>query len=133
VGESEIHLGQVAGIAELRSTDSRIAGLRSGGGFVSGAQAGRYFSEMSRLRGKRSAGQSESGRDSPKVESREVVPKKEDENKNVHSPSNRHKYLLRYLPEDERLHLYMEAPNRIFAEHQLSGMRLARRQGSASG
>jgi len=37
VGESEIHSGQVAGIAGLRSTDSRIARLRSGGGFVSGA------------------------------------------------------------------------------------------------
>jgi len=58
------------------------------------------------------------------LESREVVPKKEEEEKNVHSPSDSHKYLLRYLPENERLRRYMEARNRILAEHQLSGMRL---------
>jgi len=68
------------------------------------------------------AGQSEGGRDTPRLESREVVPREEDENKNVYSQSNRHKYLLRYLPEDERLRCYMEARNRTFAEHHLSGM-----------
>jgi len=38
-------------------------------------QTGRYFFEMSQLRGKRSAGQSESRRDSPRMEYRKVVPK----------------------------------------------------------
>jgi len=37
VGESEIHSGQVAGIAGLRSTDSKVARPRSGGDSVSGA------------------------------------------------------------------------------------------------
>jgi len=42
--------------------------------------------------------------------------------------SNRYKYLLRYLSEDERLRSYMEARDRIFSEHQLSGMRLVSRR-----
>jgi len=36
-GVSETHSGWVTGIAGLRSTDCRIARLRSGGGSVSGA------------------------------------------------------------------------------------------------
>jgi len=55
------------------------------------------------------------------MEYREVVPKEVDQ-------SNRYKYLLRYLPEDERFRSYMEARNRILSEHQLSGMRLVSRR-----
>jgi len=62
------------------------------------------------------------------MESREVVPKVEDGSNNVHSEYSSHKYLLRYLPEDERLRRYMEARKRIFAENQLSGMRLVSRR-----
>jgi len=83
-------------------------------------QTGRDYS-------KRSAGRSESGRDSPRVEFHEIVPKV-DKDKNIYSQSDRYKYLLKYLPAEEKLRRYMKARNRIFAEHQLSGIRMFSRR-----
>jgi len=62
------------------------------------------------------------------LESRKVVPKEEVENKNAYRKYSRYKYLFKYLPEDERLRRYMEARNRIFADHELSGMRIVSRR-----